>query len=99
MEKTSSLTHELFISKGGALTLTLNFSEALLANGYKWCFSDGFMLKIYLSSSSGTPKCLAYIATIAMFDKSKLTSMKKNQKVMVAEVVYLLGAYARNPAR
>ena len=40
-----------------------------------------------------------YIVTIAMFDKSKLTSMKKNQKVMVAEVVYLLGAYARNPAR
>ena len=34
--------------------LTLNFIEALLANGYKWCFSDGFMLKIYLSSSSGT---------------------------------------------
>ena len=49
-----------------------------------------------LSSSSGTPKCLTYIVTIAMFDKSKLPSMKKNQKVMVAEVVYLLGAYARN---
>ena len=57
------------------------------------------MLKIYLSNSSGTPKCLTYIVTIAMFDISKLTSMKKNQKVMVAEVVYLLGAYARNPAR
>ena len=30
-----------------------------------------------------------------MFEKLKLTSMKKNQKVMVAEVVYFLGAYAR----
>ena len=63
--------------------------QLTLAN---WCFSDGFILKIYLSSSSGTPKCLTYIVTIAMFEKSKLTSMKKNQKVMVAEVVYLLGA-------
>ena len=72
--------------------LTLNFIEALLANGYKWCFSDGFMLKIYLSSSSGIPKCLTYIVTIAMLDKLMLPSMKKNQKVMVAEVVYLLGA-------
>ena len=55
------------------------------------------MLKIYLSSSAGTPKCLTCIVTIAMFDELKLPSMKKNQKVMVAEVVYLLGAYARNP--
>ena len=73
-------------------SFNLDFNEALLASGYKWCFSDGFILKIYLSSSSGTPKCLTYIVTIAMFDKSKLPSMKKNQKVMVAEVVYLLGA-------
>ena len=84
---------------GYSLALILKFNEALLANGYKWCFSDRFILKIYLSSSSGTPKCLTYIVTIAMFDKSKLPSMKKNQKVKVAEVVYLLGAYARNPAR
>ena len=56
------------------------------------------MLKIYLSSSSSIPKCLACFVTIAMFDELKLPSMKKNQKVMVAEVVYLLGAYARNPA-
>ena len=62
-------------------------------------FSDGFMSKIYLSSSSGIPKYLTCIVTIAMFDELKLTSMKKTQKVMVAEVVYLLGAYARNPAR
>ena len=61
-------------------------------------FSDGFMLKIYLSGSSGIPKCLPCIVTIAMFDELKLPSMKKNQKVMVAEVVYFLGAYARNPA-
>ena len=57
------------------------------------------MLKIYLSSSSSIPKCLTYIVTIAMFDKLKLPNMKKNQKVIVAEVVYLLRAYAsRNPA-
>ena len=87
------------LTVGYSLALILNFNEALVANGYKWCFSDGFILKIYLSSSSGTPKCLTYIITIAMFDKSKLPSMKKNQEVMVAEVVYLLGAYARNPAR
>ena len=31
---------------------------------------------------------------IAMFDELKLPSMMKNQKVMVAEVVYLLGACA-----
>ena len=80
------------LTVGYSLALILNFNEALLANGYKWCFSDGFILKIYFSSSSGTPKCLTYIVTIAMFDKSKLPSMKKNQKVMVAEVVYLLGA-------
>ena len=46
------------------------------------------MLKTYLSSSSGTPKCLTCVVTIAML----LPSMKKNQKVMVAEVD-LLGAY------
>ena len=62
-------------------------------NGYIWCFSDGFTLKIYLSSSSGIPKCLTCIVTIAMFDELKLP-----RKVMVAEVVYYLGAYARNPA-
>ena len=66
------------LTVGYSLALILNFIEALLANGFKWCFSDGF---IYLSSSSGTPKCLTYIVTIAMFDKSKLPSMKKNQKV------------------
>ena len=47
------------------------------------------MLKIYLSS---IPKCLTCIVTIAMFNELKLTSMKKNQKVMLADVVYLLGA-------
>ena len=98
---TITLSDDVTTAYSGLLTSfkTLNFIEALLANGYKWCFSDGFMLKVYLSSSSGTPKCLTYIVTIVMFDKSKLTSMKKTQKVMVAEVVYLLGAYARNPAR
>ena len=29
-----------------SLALILNFNEALLANGYKWCFSDGFMLRV-----------------------------------------------------
>ena len=53
------------------------------------------MLKIYLSSSSGIPKCLTCIVTIAMFDELKLPSMKKNQKVMVAEVVYPLGCNRR----
>ena len=61
--------------------------------------ADGFMLKIYLSSSSGIPKCLTCIVAIAMFDELKLPSMKKKQKVMVVEVVFLIGAYyARNPA-
>ena len=41
------------LTVGYSLALILNFNEALLANGYKWCFSDGFILKIYLSSSSG----------------------------------------------
>ena len=54
------------------------------------------MLKIYLSSSVG--HLVPYAVAIAMFDELKLPSMKKKQKVMVAEGVYLLGAYARNPA-
>ena len=50
-----------------------------------------FFLWIHVSSS-GIPKCLTCIVTIAIFDELKLPSMKKNQKVMVAEVVYPLGA-------
>ena len=32
------------------------------------------MLKIYISSSSGTPKRLTYIVIIAMFDELKLSN-------------------------
>ena len=75
------------------MKINLNFIEAFLANGYKWCFPDGSVVKIYLSSSSSTPKCLICIVTIAR------TEVAKYEKVMVAELlVYLLGAYARNPA-
>ena len=34
---------------------------------------------------------------VVVFNELKLPSMKKKQKVMVAEVVHLLGAFARNP--
>ena len=46
------------------------------------------MLKIYLSILVG--HLVPYAVAIAMFDELKLPSMKKKQKVMVAEGVYLL---------
>ena len=49
------------------------------------------MLKFYLSSSSDTPKYLTYINTIAMLN------LPNKKKKLVAEVVYFLGACARNP--
>ena len=82
-QTTITVSDDVTTAYSGLLTSfnTLNLIEALLANGYKWCFSDGFMLKIYLSSLSGIPKCLTCIVIIAMFGELKLPSTK-----MVADV-------------